>query len=119
MMNAEPTPPERKLDYWTFFAEDAARTSGTRLYARLSEGVGGDPELREFTSHVKKGQPRANILFGAVQFLLLRGADHPLRKFYATCGGTVRAEIEDPFPPFRDFVAQHRDAIAPMIATRV
>jgi hypothetical protein len=42
-----------------------------------------------------------------------------LRKFYATCGGTVRAENEDPFPPFKDFVAQHKDAIAPMIATRV
>jgi len=115
-MNAEET---RKPDYWAFFAEDALRTSGTRLYSRFSEGVGGDAELREFASHVKKGQPRANILFGAVHFLLLRGDQHPLRKFYATCGGTVRAEDEDPFPLFRDFVVQHRDAIAPMIRTRV
>ena len=118
-MNAEETSTEKKTDYWAFFAQDAARTSGTKLYARLSSGVGGDAELREFASHVKKGQPRANILLGAVHFLLLRGAEHHLRKFYATCGGTVRAEDEDPFPFFRDFVAQHKDAIAPMIRTRV
>ncbi len=117
-MNGE-TAKDAQPDYWTFFAADAARTSGTQLYARLSAGVGGDAELREFASHVKKGQPKANVLLGAVHFLLLRGAEHPLRNFYPSCGGTLRAEEEDPFPLFRDFVLAHKDQIAPMIRTRV
>ena len=108
-----------KQDYWAFFAQDALRTSGTHLYSRLAEGIGGDKELREFASHVRKGQPRANIILGGVHFLLLRGAQHPLRRFYATCGGTVRAEDQDPFADFRDFVMAHKDALAPMIASRV
>lgn len=118
-MNADDSTNGGKQDYWTFFAQDALRTSGTRLYSRLAEGIGGDAELREVASHVKKGQPRANIILGAVHFLLLRGDAHRLRRFYATCGGTVRAEDEDPFPDFRDFVMEHKDRLAPLIASRV
>jgi hypothetical protein len=106
-------------DYWTFFAEDSARTSGTELYPRFARGVGNDDELKSIASHVKAGQPQANILFGAVHFLLLRGAEHPLRKFYASLGGTAQAADEDPFPLFRDFVLTHRGEIAPLVRTRV
>ncbi len=42
----------------------------------------------------------ANILFGAVHFLLLRGADHPLRRHYRNLNGGALLEGEDPFPLF-------------------
>ncbi len=110
---------DKAFDYWAFFAADSARTSGNELYPRLSRGVGSDDELKALAANVRNGQPMANILFAAVHFLLLRGADHPLKRFYASVGGTARAADEDPFPEFKDFVLSHRVEIEPLIRTRV
>jgi hypothetical protein len=108
---------ERSLDYWAFFAEDARRT-GSALYARLAQGTGGDDELRALAAHAKPGQPHANLLFAAVHFLLLRGAQHRLRGFYPDLNNG-RTEDGDPFLAFRDFVLAHRARLEPLIATRV
>ena len=105
-------------DYWSFFADDARRT-GSELYGRLSAGIGGDTELRALAAKAQVGQPHANLLLGAVHFLILRGAQHPLTRFYATAGGTVPAADADPFPDFRDFVTAHLAEITPLIETRV
>ncbi|HWA03764.1 MAG TPA: DUF2332 domain-containing protein [Rhizomicrobium sp.] len=105
------------FDYWAFFAADARRT-GSPLYARLAEGVGGDGELKALAALARPGQPHANLLLGAVHFLLLRGAQHPLRRHYPDLGGGARAG-EDPFPPFRDFAASHREEIARLVESRV
>lgn len=48
-----------------------------------------------------------------------KGAGHPLRAFYPTLGGAARVEERDPFPLFKDFVAQYEAEILPLIATRV
>jgi hypothetical protein len=105
-------------DYWTFFADDAKRT-GSLLYSRLSEGIGQDEGLKALCAHARAGQPHANMILGAVHFLLLRGADHPLKRFYATIGGTASPQNEDPFPDFVDFVRAHRATIQRLIETQV
>ena len=105
---------DNPLDYWTFFADEARRV-GAPLYERLSLGIGSDESLREFANGARPGQPPANILFAAVHFLLLRGAQHPLREFYRNLGGT---SSEDPFPVFCDFVEKYRAELIPLIATR-
>jgi hypothetical protein len=105
-------------DYWNFFSQDAKRT-GSTLYSRLAESIGQDAELKALAARARKGQPHANLILGAVHFLLLRGRDDPLKRFYASVGGTVAAEGEDPFPDFRAFVLKYRDEIAPLIGTRV
>ena len=101
------------FDYWGFFTREAERV-GAPLYACLSRGVGADAELRAFANGVRKGQPPANILFAAVHFLLLRGAQHPLRRFFANLNGGKVEDGEDPFPVFKAFVAQYRDELAPL-----
>lgn len=106
---------EKTFDYWHFFADDARRT-GSEIYGRLAEGVGGDQELRAMCAHAKPGQPHANLLFAAVHFLLLRGVEAPLREFYPDMGGTNKG---DPFPAFRDFCLAHRDTLLPLINSRV
>jgi hypothetical protein len=106
---------EKPFDYWQFFADDARRT-GSELYARLSEGVRDDAGLRAMCAHAKPGQPHANLLLGAVHFLLLRGARHPLREFYPDMGGRNSG---DPFPAFRDFCLTHREELLPLVNSRV
>lgn len=106
------------FDYWDFFVGEAKRADSP-LYVRLSEGMRDNPELRAFAARAKKGQPQANILFGAVHYLLLRGADHPLRRFYPNLNGGTRLEGEDPVPHFVDFVAQYREQLVPLIASKV
>jgi len=105
------------LDYWSYFMTDARKT-GSPLYARLAEGVIGDEELKALAARARPGQPHANLLFGAVHFLLLRGAQHPLRRHYPDLGGGA-PDGDDPFPPFKDFVGVHRDEIVRLVESRV
>lgn len=104
-------------DYWSFFAGEARRIASP-LYAHLAEGIGADEELKALAARAKKGQPQANMILGAAHFLLLRGADHPLKEYYASVGGTRTLADGDPFPLFADFVAGHKDALLPLIETR-
>src|SRR5581483_653580 len=109
---------EAKRDYWAFFAEDARKT-GSVLYSRLSASIGKDEAMKALAARARKGQPHANVLLAAVHVLLLRGAEHPLKRFYPTVGGAVSAEADDPYPDFVDFLETHRDAIVPLIESRV
>ena len=109
---------DKPMDYWSFFARDAQR-AGAVLYGRIIAGVGGDDDLKAMAALAKPGQPHANMILGAVNFLLLRGAQHPLQRFYATLGGDADAGTEDPFPSFRDFCLAHRAELESLIATRV
>jgi hypothetical protein len=108
----------KATDYWTFFASDAKQT-GSLLYSRLAQGIGEDDELKMLAARARPGQPHANMILGAVHFLLLRGTEHPLQRFYASVGGATAVQDEDPFPDFRDFVLRHRAKLEPLIATRV
>lgn len=108
----------KPVDYWSFFAHDAKK-NGAILYGRIIEGVGTDDELKKMAGRARPGQPHANMILGAVNFLLLRGAQHPLRRFYATLGGDADAGTEDPFPAFRDFCLTHRAEVEALVAGRV
>jgi hypothetical protein len=108
---------DKPFDYWTFFIEDAKKV-GSPLYTRLAEGIRDDEGLKALASRARKGQPPANMILGAVHFLLLRGAEHALRRHYPDLGG-VAPQGEDPFPLFGDFVGLHRDAISRLVETRV
>jgi hypothetical protein len=109
---------DKPFDYWAWFVDEAKRADSP-LYARYAEGVGTNDDLRAFAAQAKKGQPPANMLFASVHYLLLRGAQHPLRRFYPHLGGTISAVDEDPVPDFIDFVARHRETLAPLIANKV
>jgi hypothetical protein len=104
-------------EYWDFFVSDCRRLAAP-LYERLSEGTRRDQALCEMAARSPLGQPPANMLFGAVHYLLLRGAQHPLRRHYRTLA-TEPPPGEVPFRLFRDFCLQHRDEVVELVATRV
>jgi hypothetical protein len=102
-------------DTWRHFAGEARRL-GSPLYEKLALAVDDDPALKALAARARPRQPQANILFAAVHFLLLRGASHPLRNFYATVGGVDRG---DPFAAFRDFVVAHEEKVTALVETRI
>lgn len=107
---------ERSDAYWNFFVSECLRQKAP-LYARLSEGVREDPRLRAMTEAARPGQPIANLIFGAAHFLLLRGAEHELRRHYRTLTFEPPAK-GDPYPLFRDFCLAHEAEIVRLIASR-
>jgi len=110
-----------KADYWRFFAGVAAEGDDSPLYALLATRIAeGAPELQDLAGLAAAGQPPANMLFGAVHWLLLGGADHPLRRWYPHLARETAEQPSDAaWDAFCDFVAAHREAIAAIIAGRV
>ncbi|MDH3606845.1 MAG: DUF2332 domain-containing protein [Acidimicrobiia bacterium] len=87
------------------------------LYAHLSDSIVGDSELLELAGLRLPGQPPANVLLAAVQYLLLSGVEHPLSAWYPEISGSD-PPANDAFSAFRDFCLTNREALAPLIRTR-
>lgn len=84
-------------------------THGSPLYAELARVVGRDPELLRVINRIEH-RPPPNLLFAAVQYMLMGGAGPTLAAYY-------RSLVEDPLPPggvgtvFRDFVLANEEEI--------
>lgn len=120
MTRADPLDPQRIEHYRTvfhIFARDEAPGLNSPIYAELSYGVSLDDDLLAIAAQKRKGQPAPNVLFAAVQYLLLSGVDHPLAAHYPIVSGAERPPTPA-FPLFRDFVLTHRDAVLNLVRTR-
>jgi len=91
-------------------------THGSPLYAELVEVVAEDPELLRVMNRIGH-LPPPNLMFGAVQYMLMDGEDGDLAAHY-------RSIVDDPAPPdgvgpkFRSFVLAHEEEIVEMGNTR-
>jgi hypothetical protein len=111
-----------KPEYWRYFAGEAAKGGDCPLYEHVSLAIADDPQMQAVTSPARLGQPPANMLFAAVHYALLDGAEHKLRLYYSHLlqPGEREAVIgPETYGVFQDFVARHRAMIDPLIATRV
>lgn len=107
-------------DVFHRFARIEAPDLASPMYAELAHGVSLDRELLELAACKRKRQPAPNMLFAAVQHLLLSGApwiEHPLAVHYPIVSGATRP-MRPAFPDFRDFCITHRDEILNLIRTR-
>ena len=100
-----------------YFARVEAPGLASPTYEELAHGVSTDDDLLEIAAHTQPHQPAPNMLFAAVQYLLLTGLDHPLAANYPIIAGRQRP-LAPAFPHFRDFCLQHRERILELIATR-
>jgi len=102
---------------FNFWGRVDAPSVGGKLYAELSFEIARDSELLSLAAESQGNQPPPNMLFAAVQYLLLGGAEHELGEHYPMLAGG--AEPKTPaFPKFRDFCLTHRDAIRRLVQTR-
>ncbi|MCY3568600.1 MAG: DUF2332 domain-containing protein [Chloroflexi bacterium] len=110
----------RYRDVFHRFARVEAPDLASPLYAELSYGISLDHDLLELAAQKRKRQPAPNMLFAAVQYLLLSGAEHaehPLASHYPIVSGAERP-MEPAFPAFRDFCLSYRDDLLELIRTR-
>lgn len=99
-----------------FAKHDCQRASP--LYEHLSTQIARDPEILELATYARPGQPVPNLLFGAVQFLLLQGVQHPLAAFYVSIP-TSSSKQADPYPLFRSFCFEYWAEIQQLVATHL
>lgn len=104
-------------DYFRFFASESRR-GGSPLYERLSLGIAGDAAIQSLAAKRRRGQPAANLIFAAVQYLLLGGAQSPLRDYYPSLGGTRPAD-DQAFAHFKAFCLAREGELRDIIASRV
>ena len=108
---------ETLADYYRFFANESLR-GGSPLYERLSLGIADDRALQAMAEKRKTGQPPANLILAAVQYLLLSGVEDDLADYYPSVGGT-RPVDDKAFELFRAFCQNHEAEIVEIIAKRV
>jgi hypothetical protein len=102
----------------TFRSFAAGQAAGNSpLYAHLAEVTAESPDLLALADTARVGQPRPNMLLGAVQYLLAQHPCSPLARFYdgATRTGT---ELGGAAEAFREFCARWEPHLAQVVATR-
>ena len=87
------------------------------MYAELAYGVSSDDDLLALAAHAQRYQPAPNMLFAAVQYLLLQGIEHPLSAHYPILSGRERP-LAPAFPLFREFCLEQRERLVELIGTR-
>jgi len=113
-MSREPAKLADAFEHWGKIDAPSIRSP---LYAELGLGAARDPELLRLAAETRPNQPAPNMLFGAVQYLLLGGEQHELREHYPILGAEAEPRGRM-FPKFRDFCLAHRDTIVPLLKTR-
>ena len=109
--------PEHLVEIFNFWGRVDAPSVGGKLYAELGFEIARDPELLGLAAESQVNQPPPNMLFAAVQYLLLGGEQHELSKHYPILARETKPKGAA-FPKFRDFCLTHRDAIVRLVRTR-
>jgi hypothetical protein len=107
--------PAPEVEAFEHFARTARDSSP--LYEHLARRVATDVELLGLTAGVRPRHLQPNLLFAAVHYLLLEGAQSELRRSYPSLGGTSPFAA-DVFRHFRTFCLAHGDSIRNLVATR-
>ncbi|MFH0070887.1 DUF2332 domain-containing protein [Peribacillus sp. NPDC056705] len=107
---------ERLANVFSHFAERECNGSSD-LYEFLAGEIAGDEEVLQVAGWASPGQPIPNLLFGAVQYLLLQGKGERLQAYYP---GLVEQplDIRASYTCFRTFVLQHREEIISILQSK-
>lgn len=104
-------------DHFKAFAAKECKGS-SNLYEHLSLQISDDEELLQIAAYSRHGQPVPNLFLGAVHYLLLKGANHELRQYYASIAENPR-DPSASFPCFKDFCLRHTTDIISILQTKL
>ncbi|GIO93022.1 hypothetical protein J31TS3_42490 [Paenibacillus lactis] len=107
---------ERLVRVFQHFA-DKEFPGSSDLYAHLARQIAGDAEVLSIAAQASPGQPVPNLLFGAVQYLLLKGKGAALSAYYPGLAEQPK-EMEASYPHFRSFVLEHREGIIEILRSK-
>lgn len=94
-------------------------TSGSSpLYERICLDISRDDDLLTLALETRRGQPPPNLFMAASHWLLMREPEHPLARYYPNLCDQ-QPPSSDPFPIFRDFCLQRRDALREILRERL
>lgn len=88
------------------------------LYQTLTRAAAEDDAAVAILAEAPYGQPPANLLFAAVQYLLLEGSGPRLAAHYPAVAGPGAEPEGDPIAAFHEFLVEHRDRITALVASR-
>jgi hypothetical protein len=91
------------------------------LYRALSRAVAADDGLLDLAGRGRPGQYPTFLFFGAVHYLLLAGAEHPLARFYPSVAGSRALPPGDPAagPALVSFCREFEAELTGQISTRL
>jgi len=101
------------------FAEGQSIFITSPLYRSLCRTVAQDRPLLELLTWRRAGQQASYLFFGAVHYLLLGGAQHPLSAYYPSISGAAARDPADAGPALLDFCRAYHDELAELIRTRL
>jgi hypothetical protein len=101
------------------FAQGELIFTTSPLYRSLCRTVARDRPLLELLAQRRPGQQASYLFFGAVHYLLLTGAAHPLGAYYPSLHGAVAADPADAGPALLDFCRAYRDELTGLVRTRL
>jgi hypothetical protein len=86
------------------------------LYRHLAQSIAADDELL-LLADTGKGGPKPNLMLATVHYLLLKGAEHSLARYYPSL---IQAPLppEESWAPFRAFCLERQDEIEALLKTR-
>jgi hypothetical protein len=99
--------------------EAPATFAASRLYQAFCPAVAQDRPTLELLTGRLPGQQPSYLLFGAVHYLLLTGAQHPLRTFYPSLAGAAAAGPDGAGPVLLGFCRAYEDELRQLIRTRL
>lgn len=98
------------------FAKYECKNS-SKLYEELSYQIAEDAELLDIAATIPTGQPKPNLLFASVQYLLFE-MDEPLKDYYPTFTNNP-LPAEEAFLPFKQFVLKYEQLLKELFQTKL
>ncbi|WP_332645323.1 DUF2332 domain-containing protein [Lysinibacillus sp. 54212] len=98
------------------FAEAEAQNSSP-LYFFLSKKIVEDEELMGIVREIPITQPKPNLFFGAMHYLVCKSTD-PITAYYPSCTENPYP-VEDSFPAFKAFALEHKQQLLALFQTRL
>ncbi|HSM01313.1 MAG TPA: DUF2332 domain-containing protein [Acidimicrobiia bacterium] len=91
--------------------------SESPLYRVLATALSEDPLAIDILGGAPHGQPPANLILAAVQYLLLEGKGPGLAAHYPSLHEGA-GPVGDPVALFHEFLEGHREAVSALVASR-